>query len=96
MKSKKITTFFILAAMLAGVVSCGSGNGDVVTTGGGESTDTTTAGETEIHDDLPELNYNGDEFTILVEDYGGYCGADFTSRNLTATLSTTRSTTKTA
>lgn len=52
MKSKKITTFFILAAMLAGVVSCGSGNGDVVTTGGGESTDTTTAGETEIHDDL--------------------------------------------
>lgn len=77
MKSKKITTFFILAAMFAGVVSCGSGNGDVVTTGGGEATDTTTAGETEIHDDLPELNYNGDEFTILVEDYGGYCGADF-------------------
>lgn len=76
MKSKKITTFFILAAMLAGVVSCGSGNGDVVTTGG-EATDTTTAGETEIHDNLPELNYNGDEFTILVEDYGGYCGADF-------------------
>ena len=76
MKSKIITTFFILAAMLAGVVSCGSGNGDVVTTGG-EATDTTTAGETEIHDDLPELNYNGDEFTILVEDYGGYCGADF-------------------
>lgn len=77
MKSKKITTFFILTAMLAGVVSCGSGNGDVVTTSGGEATDTTTAGETEIHDDLPELNYNGDEFTILVEDYGGYCGADF-------------------
>ena len=57
MKSKKITAFFILAAMLAGVVSCGSGNGDVVTTSGGEATDTTTAGETEIHDDLPELNY---------------------------------------
>lgn len=64
--------------MLAGIVSCGSDAGGTVTTDGGDKTDTTTAAEdTEIHDDLPELNFGGDKFTILVEDYGGYCGADF-------------------
>ena len=95
MKSKKITTFFILAAMLAGVVSCGSGNGDVVTTGG-ESTDTTTAGETEIHDDLPELNFGGISSRSLSRTTAATAERTSGSRNLTATLSTTQSTTRTA
>ena len=75
---KKTATFLILAAMLTGIVSCGSEVGGTVTTDGGDKTDTTTVPEdTEIHDDLPELDFGGDKFTILVEDYGGYCGADF-------------------
>ncbi len=71
---KKITTGIILLALILGTFSCGSepsGTNETTTS------DTDAAEETTSGSGLPKLDYNGDTVTILVEDYGGYCGVDF-------------------
>ncbi len=77
MKAKKSVTLALLAAMLA-TASCGSsGTSETTTAPSGETTapaETTSLYES---DELPELDFGGEDFTIFVQDYGGYCGRDF-------------------
>ncbi len=80
MNAKKQTLCFLLAVMLISV-GCASDAEDtnpVITNG--TNPDTVAAQETESlyeADALPALDYGGEDFTVFVEDYGGYSAADF-------------------
>lgn len=70
---KRITTGIILLALILGTFSCGSEpSGTNETTTAADVTVETTSGS-----GLPELDFGGETVTIFVEDYGGYCGAEF-------------------
>lgn len=79
MNLKKSTALILLIASIASVFSCG----DSQTQTNEETKKQTPSSDTEnLEDDsikceLPELNYNNEEFTILVEDYGGTVGPEF-------------------
>lgn len=72
---KRITTVLLLLALTLGAFSCGSEPGKTDETTAPE--DTTQGEETTQGSGLPELNYGGKTVNILVEDYGGYVGAEF-------------------
>ena len=72
---KKLTTVLLLLALTLGAFSCGSEPGKTDETTAPE--DTTQGEETTQGSGLPELNYGGKTVTILVEDYGGYVGAEY-------------------
>lgn len=70
---KRITTGILLLALILGTFSCGSEpSGTNETTTAADVTEETTSGS-----GLPKLDYGGETVTIFVEDYGGYCGAEF-------------------
>lgn len=87
---KQIGSLILLSAML---VSCGSKvpakPDDVTST---PSTSATTPAETEppvdpaTVDELPELDFNGENFVISVQDYGGYTAADLFTENQTGEI----------
>lgn len=66
---KRYIALFLLAAILAGSVSCGS-EGTTALTSGTEDTETTTAAETEanIYEKLRNIDLDGYEFNILTYD----------------------------
>lgn len=68
---KRYIALFLLAAILAGSVSCG-GEGTNAQTSGTEDTETTTAAETEanIYEKLRNIDLDGYEFTVLTYDTG--------------------------
>ena len=71
---KKITAAALLIAMALSATSCGGGNdggtGDTTTSGG----DTTTSApeDTSPKLELPETNYNGQEFNMLLTTHASY------------------------
>ena len=71
---KKITTVLLLLALTLSAFSCGSepGKTDVTTT-----PEMTIQGEETNPSGLPKLDFGNETVTILVEDYGGYVGAEF-------------------
>lgn len=74
---KKITTNLLLVALLLSMASCGSTPDATKETTAPVTTDTVEAEDTTIRSSLPALDYNGDSFTVFVEDYGGYVGVEF-------------------
>ena len=66
---KRYIALFLLAAILAGSVSCG-GEGTTAQTSGTEDTETTTAAETvaDIYEKLRNIDLDGYEFNILTYD----------------------------
>ena len=94
---KQIGSLILLSAML---FSCGSKvpaeTDDVTSTTSVDEivsgTSATTPAETEppvdpaTVDELPELDFNGEDFVISVQDYGGYIGADLFTENLTGEI----------
>lgn len=77
MNTKRIKALLILAAMLTSI-GCGTSEDGETTSLSGDTTipEETTTSLYEA-DSLPKLDYNGEDFTIFVEDYGGYSAIDF-------------------
>ncbi|MBE6612505.1 MAG: hypothetical protein E7632_08430 [Ruminococcaceae bacterium] len=72
--NKQLVTYFLLAAMLAGV-SCGS-SGTADDTTAADTTETTEAETTNPYDPgLPDADYNGETFTFAVRGDGQSFGA---------------------
>ena len=86
MKPTKITAFFLATLMLVSVfAACGTPTEDPVTTTGPSSDSTVTEPETELRDGLPDdLNYDGDEVTILSRYREGWTSGEIAVRELTS------------
>ena len=67
---KRAISLALFLAVLTTAVSCGGTQGEKPTTTAGQS-DTTAAetGDGFVKDELPELNYNGDEVNWFCGDY---------------------------
>ncbi len=81
MNFKRLTAILLLLATVAAVGCTKKGDdskntGDDGTTGGG-TVGTVDTQDMSIVDELPELDFNDEEFVISVEDYGGYTAMDF-------------------
>ncbi|MGN1128562.1 MAG: hypothetical protein ACI4T6_06350, partial [Candidatus Flemingiibacterium sp.] len=67
---KRLISSFILISLLAGLASCGSesGNNDISSeqTSAGGASDETETEDSAISDNLPEKDYNGYDFRILM------------------------------
>ena len=73
-KTKQLTTLILLAAMLS---ACGESGAPADTTGSSDVPDTTTAPADPAEvDELPALDFGGEDFVISVQDYGAYTGRD--------------------
>lgn len=70
---KRITAIILLTALMLGVFSCGGQGENGVTT----TPEATTPEETTHGSGLPELDFGNKIITVLVEDYGGYVGAEY-------------------
>lgn len=80
MKNIRYGSIFLLIATML-VTSCANNTTQTVTDTCANET-TAESGTTEQtspyeSDNLPELDYSGADFTIFVEDYGGYCAVDY-------------------
>ena len=73
-KTKQLTTLILLAAMLR---ACGESGAPADTTGSSDAPDTKTApADPAEADELPALDFGGEDFVISVQDYGAYTGRD--------------------